>query len=390
MKVTYADRINELPPYLFEKIDQLKAEMQKKGADIIDLGVGDPDLPTPKPIVEVLQREAERPENHRYPFTRGMEEFRRSVADWYNRRFDISVNQATDVVSVIGSKEGISHVPVAFVNPGDVVLVPEPSYPVYAITTKFSGGEVSYMPLLEKNGYLPDLGAIDDDTARRAKLMYLNYPNNPTSAVVEESYFKDVIRFAKKHNIIVVHDAAYTELYFDSQRPISFLEVEGAMDVGMEIHSLSKTFNMTGWRVGCAVGNSEIVGGLGKAKSNMDSGIFQPIQAAAAFALDHADELSVPIRDIYRSRRDVLASALEKAGLVCETPTATFYFWVQVPDGYTSESFTALMLETAHIVVTPGSGFGPSGEGYIRLTLCTTEERLNEAGNRIVDAMKKA
>ena len=390
MKVTYADRINELPPYLFEKIDQLKAEMQKKGADIIDLGVGDPDLPTPKPIVEVLQREAERPENHRYPFTRGMEEFRRSVADWYNRRFDVSVNQATDVVSVIGSKEGISHVPVAFVNPGDVVLVPEPSYPVYAITTKFSGGEVSYMPLLEKNGYLPDLGAIDDDTARRAKLMYLNYPNNPTSAVVEESYFKDVIRFAKKHNIIVVHDAAYTELYFDSQRPISFLEVEGAMDVGMEIHSLSKTFNMTGWRVGCAVGNSEIVGGLGKAKSNMDSGIFQPIQAAAAFALDHADELSVPIRDIYRSRRDVLASALEKAGLVCETPTATFYFWVQVPDGYTSESFTALMLETAHIVVTPGSGFGPSGEGYIRLTLCTTEERLNEAGNRIVDAMKKA
>ena len=390
MKVTYADRINELPPYLFEKIDQLKAEMQKKGADIIDLGVGDPDLPTPKPIVEVLQREAERPENHRYPFTRGMEEFRRSVADWYNRRFDISVNQATDVVSVIGSKEGISHVPVAFVNPGDVVLVPEPSYPVYAITTKFSGGEVSYMPLLEKNGYLPDLGAIDDDTARRAKLMYLNYPNNPTSAVVEESYFKDVIRFAKKHNIIVVHDAAYTELYFDSQRPISFLEVEGAMDVGMEIHSLSKTFNMTGWRVGCAVGNSDIVGGLGKAKSNMDSGIFQPIQAAAAFALDHADELSVPIRDIYRSRRDVLASALEKAGLVCETPTATFYFWVQVPDGYTSESFTALMLETAHIVVTPGSGFGPSGEGYIRLTLCTTEERLNEAGNRIVDAMKKA
>ena len=390
MKVTYADRINELPPYLFEKIDQLKAEMQKKGADIIDLGVGDPDLPTPKPIVEVLQREAERPENHRYPFTRGMEEFRRSVADWYNRRFDVSVNQATDVVSVIGSKEGISHVPVAFVNPGDVVLVPEPSYPVYAITTKFSGGEVSYMPLLEKNGYLPDLGAIDDDTARRAKLMYLNYPNNPTSAVVEESYFKDVIRFAKKHNIIVVHDAAYTELYFDSRRPISFLEVEGAMDVGMEIHSLSKTFNMTGWRVGCAVGNSEIVGGLGKAKSNMDSGIFQPIQAAAAFALDHADELSVPIRDIYRSRRDVLASALEKAGLVCETPTATFYFWVQVPDGYTSESFTALMLETAHIVVTPGSGFGPSGEGYIRLTLCTTEERLNEAGNRIVDAMKKA
>lgn len=390
MKVTYADRINELPPYLFEKIDQIKAEMQKKGADIIDLGVGDPDLPTPKPIIEVLQREAERPENHRYPFTRGMEEFRRSVADWYGRRFGVSVNHETEVVSVIGSKEGISHVPVAFINPGDVALVPEPAYPVYAIGTRFCGGEVSYMPLLEKNGFLPDLGAIDTDTARRARLMFLNYPNNPTSAVADTSYFSDVVAFAKKYDIIVVHDAAYTELFFDAVRPVSFLEVDGAMDVGMEIHSLSKTFNMTGWRVGHAVGNREIVGGLGKVKSNMDSGIFQPIQAAAAFALDHADELSVPIRDIYRSRRDVLAAALEKAGLACETPEATFYFWVRVPDGYTSESFTALMLETAHIVVTPGSGFGPSGEGYIRLTLCTTEERLAEAGSRIIDAMKKS
>ncbi|MBN1880821.1 MAG: LL-diaminopimelate aminotransferase [Deltaproteobacteria bacterium] len=389
MKVTYADRINELPPYLFEKIDQLKAEMQKTGADIIDLGVGDPDLPTPKPIIEVLQREVENPLNHRYPFTRGMEVFRRSVAEWYNRRFEVHIQQDGEVVSVIGSKEGISHVPVAFVNPGDVVLVPEPAYPVYAITAKFSGGEVSYMPLLEKNGYLPDLSAVDDDTARRARLMYLNYPNNPTSAIADEAYFKDVVTFAKKHNIIVVHDAAYTELYFNTERPMSFLEVEGAKDVGMEIHSLSKSFNMTGWRVGFAVGNQKIVGGLGKAKSNMDSGIFQPIQAAAAFALDHADELSVPIRDVYRSRRNVLASALKKAGLQCSTPSATFYFWVRVPEGYTSESFTELMLKKAHIVVTPGSGFGPSGEGYVRLTLCTTEERLIEAGRRIVDAMKK-
>jgi len=390
MKVTYADRINELPPYLFEKIDQLKADMQKKGADIIDLGVGDPDLPTPKPIIEILQKEAEDPAHHRYPFTRGMEEFRRSVADWYGRRFEVSLNHENEVVSVIGSKEGISHVPVAFVNPGDVVLVPEPSYPVYAITTKFSGGEVAYMPLLEKNGYLPDLGAIDNDTARRAKLMYFNYPNNPTSAEADEAYFTDVVAFAKKHNIIVVHDAAYTELYFGSEKPMSFLEVDGAKDVGMEIHSLSKSFNMTGWRVGFAVGNREIVGGLGKAKSNMDSGIFQPIQVAGAFALDHADELSVPIRDVYRSRRDVLAAALKKAGLSFEMPSATFYFWVRVPEGYTSGSFAELLLETAHIVATPGSGFGPSGEGYVRLTLCTTEERLAEAGRRIVDAMKKA
>jgi LL-diaminopimelate aminotransferase len=312
------------------------------------------------------------------------------VADWCASRFEVSIDPGAEVVSVIGSKEGISHVPTAFVNPGDVVLVPEPAYPVYAVTTRFFGGEVSYMPLLEKNGYLPDLGAIDADTARRARLMYLNYPNNPTSAVAGKSYFEDVAAFAKKHDIIVVHDAAYTELFFDSERPVSFLEVDGAMDVGMEIHSLSKTFNMTGWRVGFAVGNDKIVGGLGKAKSNMDSGIFQPIQAAAAFALDHADELSGPIRDVYRSRRNVLATALAEAGLSCSTPPATFYFWVRVPDGYTSESFTALMLKKAHIVVTPGSGFGPSGEGYVRLTLCTTEERLAEAGRRIVDAMEKA
>ena len=232
MKVTYADRINELPPYLFEKIDRLKVEMQKEGADIIDLGVGDPDLPTPKPIIEVLQREAENPLNHRYPFTRGMEEFRRSVAEWYGRRFDVSVNHENEVVSVIGSKEGISHVPVAFVNPGDVVLVPEPAYPVYAITAKFFGGEVFFLPLLQKNGYLPDLGAVDDDTARRARLMYLNYPNNPTSAVAERAYFEDVVAFAKKHDIIVVHDAAYTELYFGSKRPMSFLEVEGGSGCG--------------------------------------------------------------------------------------------------------------------------------------------------------------
>jgi LL-diaminopimelate aminotransferase len=244
------------------------------------------------------------------------------------------------------------------------------------------------MPLLKKNDFMPDLGAIPNDVAKKAVLMYLNYPNNPTSAPAVEGFFKEVVAFAKKNNIIVCHDAAYTELYFDGKRPKSFLETPGAVDVGMEIHSLSKTFNMTGWRIGFAAGNGEIVGGLGKAKSNIDSGIFQPIQCAAAFALKNTDELSAPIREVYQKRRDVLSEAISAAGLDFVEPSATFYFWVSTPDGESSESFAELLLKKAHIVATPGNGFGKSGEGYVRLTLCTTEERLKEAGQRIVAAMK--
>ncbi len=388
MKIEYADRIKSLPPYLFDKIDTLKNEMKTKGADIIDLGVGDPDIPTPKPIVDVIKREVERGENHRYPFFKGMEEFRKVCADWLKERFGVSLNYVDELLSVIGSKEAISHIPVAFVNPGDVVLVPEPAYPVYAITSAFMGGEVHYMPLLAKNDFMPDLGAIPSDVAKRAVLIYLNYPNNPTSAQATDGFFEEVVAFANKNNIIVCHDAAYTELYFNDKRPRSFLETPGAVDVGMEIHSLSKTFNMTGWRIGFAAGNSEIVGGLGKAKSNMDSGIFQPIQYAAAFALKNTDELSQPIREIYRKRRDVLTEALSAAGLNFVEPEATFYFWVSTPDGESSESFAELLLKKAHIVATPGNGFGESGEGYVRLTLCTTEERLKEAGERIVSVMK--
>ena len=384
MKWEYAERIKRLPPYLFDRIDSLKNEMIKKGADIIDLGVGDPDIPTPQPIIEVLKREVEVAENHRYPFFKGMDAFREASADWYEGRFGVSLDADTQILSVIGSKEGISHIPVAFVDPGDIVLVPEPGYPVYAITTSFSGGEVHYMPLLQKNDFLPDLDKIPEDIAEKAVLMYINYPNNPTSASATGGFFRDVVEFAKKHNIIVCHDAAYTELYFNDRKPMSFLETPGAMDVGMEIHSLSKTFNMTGWRIGMAAGNRELINGLGKAKSNMDSGIFQPIQLAAAFALGHADELSGPIREIYKGRRDVLGAALSDAGLSFSTPESTFYFWVKVPGGETSESFTTLLLEKAHVVVTPGSGFGPSGEGYVRFTLCTFEARLKEAGERLL------
>ncbi len=266
MKISYADRIVKIPPYLFEQIDRIGNEMKAKGADIIDLGVGDPDIPTPRPIVEVLQEEAAKPENHRYPFTVGLLAFRRAVADWYKRRFGVALDPASEVVSVIGSKDGIAHIPLAFVNPGDVVLVPEPGYPVYGITTAFFGGHPHYMPLAADNDFLPDLSAIPRDVSRRAVLMFLNSPNNPTSSVAPRRYFEEVVAFAKKNNIIVCHDAAYTEVYFDDKKPMSFLEVDGAREVGIEIHSLSKTFNMTGWRIGFAVGNKEIVGGLGEGK----------------------------------------------------------------------------------------------------------------------------
>jgi LL-diaminopimelate aminotransferase len=389
MDIHYADRIKNLPPYLFDKIDRLKNEMEKKGADIIDLGVGDPDLPTPAPIIEALTRAAHDPQNHRYPSFRGMQGFREAVSRWYQKRFSLTLDPEREALSVIGSKEGLSHIPVAFVNPNDIVLCPEPAYPVYSIASSFAGGKVYEMPLRAENDFLPDLSHIPDDVARRAVLMFINYPNNPTAASATDDFFSDVVAFAEKNNIVVVHDAAYSELYFTGEKPKSFLETDGAKDVGIEIHSLSKTFNMTGWRVGFAVGNADCIGGFGKAKSNMDSGIFQPIQYAGIYALDHSDDLTPPLRATYGRRRNVLEEALTDAGLSFTSPDATFYFWVGVPKGETSESFTTLLLEKAHIVVTPGSGFGKSGEGFVRLTLCTEEQRLKEAGERITDVMKK-
>ena len=287
--------------------------------------------------MEVLSREAAKPENHRYPFTVGLSALRTAVAGWYSRRFGVMLDPNGEVISVIGSKEGLSHIPLAFVNPGDVVLVPEPGYPVYGITSAFVGAEVHYMPLVAANNFLPDLSAIPKAVAERAALMFLNYPNNPTSASAAPDYFRDVVAFADKHNIVVCHDAAYSEVYYGAKEPASFLAIDGAREVGMEIHSLSKTFNMTGWRIGFAVEKKEIVGGLAKVKSNMDSGVFQPIQLAAGWALDHAEELTPPIRAVYERRRGVLAEALSAAGLEYRMPEASFYFWVKTPKGQTSE-----------------------------------------------------
>jgi len=378
-----AKRIKQIPPYLFAEIDKKKEEMRRKGTDVIDLGIGDPDLPTPKPIIERLKKAAENPRNHRYPSYEGMIEFRTAVAEWYERRFGIKLNPVTEVLSLIGSKEGIAHIPLAFVNPEDIVLVPSPGYPVYRVSTLFAGGIPYFLPLRKENGFLPILSKIPPTVAKKAKLLFINYPNNPTSAVAERPFFEEVVAFAQRHQIIVCHDAAYSEIAFDRYRPLSFLEVEGAREVGVEFHSLSKTFNMTGWRIGFAVGHSEILSGLGRVKTNIDSGLFQAIQEAGTEALNHLDTPLPEIIDTYERRRDVMVNGLEEIGLEVDRPKATFYLWIRVPRGYTSAQFATLLLEQGGIVATPGNGFGEEGEGYIRMALTVDEERLREAIGRL-------
>ena len=381
--ITYAERIRTLPPYLFAAIDEMKQQAIARGVDIINLGIGDPDLPTPDPILERMQKAVTDPQHHQYPSSSGMLSFRTAVAGWYKRRFNVTLDPKSEVVTLIGSKEGIGHVPMAFIDPGDVVLVPSPGYPVYPVSAGFAGGIAHEMPLLKQNGFLPDLDAIPPDVAQKAKLMFLNSPNNPTSVIADKAFFSRVIAFAKEHHVIVCHDAAYSEIFYDGIRPSSFLEADGAMDVGIEFHSLSKTFNMTGWRIGFAVGRAEVIAGLSQIKSNMDSGQFQAVQEAGITALESDDRLTAGLRAIYQERRDVLVAGLRNLGLEFDTPSATFYVWIEVPEGYTSASFTAHLLEKAGIVTTPGNGFGAPGEGYIRMALTTTKERLAEAVDRL-------
>jgi LL-diaminopimelate aminotransferase len=378
-----AKRINDLPPYLFAEIDRKKRAALARGVDLIDLGVGDPDIPTPAPIVEKLIEGASKPANHRYPNSAGLMEYRQAVADWYRQRFGVKLDAEKEVVSLIGSKEGIANMAVAFVDPGDTVLVATPCYPVYHIGTAFNGGKNYFLPLTKENHFLPDLGAIPAEVARAAKLLWINYPNNPTAAVAEKDFFLRAIDFANKYNVIVCHDAAYTEMGFDGYRPMSFLEVPGAREVGIEFHSLSKSFNMTGWRVGMAVGNADLVAGLAQVKSNVDSGIFQAVQEAAIEALKLGDKIIEPSRNIFQERRDILIDGLRAAGLECDKPRATFYVWVSVPKGSTSADFTARLLDQAGVVTTPGNGFGAPGEGYVRFTLCVDKQRLKEVTERI-------
>ena len=378
-----AERLRQLPPYLFKEIDRKKAEVRARGVDIIDLGVGDPDLPTPGTIIMAMKKAVDDPANHRYPSYSGLNTFKETVAEWYGKRFGVVLDASTEVVSLIGSKEGIAHFPLAFINPGDVALVPSPAYPVYNIATIFAGGESYFMPLLGENRFLPDLKSIPGEVAERAKIMFLNYPNNPTSAIADLDFFKQVVAFAEKHDILVCHDAAYTEMAFDGYRPPSFLEVEGAKEVGIEFHSLSKTYNMTGWRIGFAVGNPVAVDGLGAIKSNIDSGVFQAIQLAGIEAIKGDQACVEEANRIYAKRRDLMVRGLRDSGFEVETPKATFYLWIRVPKGYTSARLATRLLEEAGLVVTPGNGFGEPGEGYFRIALTQNEKRLEEAVERL-------
>ena len=378
-----AKRLNNLPPYLFAEIDKVKRKLVAEGKDVINLGVGDPDLPTPNHIIEALYAAAKDPKNHQYALDAGMPVLRQAIAEFYKKRFGVVLDPATEVLPLIGSKEGIAHMPLAYINEGDCVLVPEPAYPAYQAAVTLAGGISYFMPLLEKNKYLPDFDQIDSQVAKRSKMMFLNYPNNPTGAVCDLNFFKTVLDYAQEHHILICHDAAYSEMAFDGFNPPSFLQVEGAKEFGIEFHSLSKTYNMTGWRVGFAVGNAAAIAALAKVKSNIDSGIFQAIQLAGVAALQGPQEPVVKNIAIYKERRDILIDSLNKMGWKVPKQQATFYVWVPVPPGFTSSELTKALLEKAHIVTTPGNGFGPSGEGYIRIALTVPKERLKEAVERI-------
>ncbi|OGW81108.1 MAG: LL-diaminopimelate aminotransferase [Omnitrophica bacterium RIFCSPLOWO2_12_FULL_44_17] len=377
------ERLKKLPPYLFAEIDRVKRELIAKGKDIIDLGVGDPDIPTPDFIIEVLAKAAKDSANHRYALDQGMPEFRKAIAEWYRRRFNVHLDPNKEILPLIGSKEGIGHIPLALINPGDVALVPDPGYPVYKSGVWFAGGEVSLMPLLQENDFLVDLKAVEEDIPERTKFMFLNYPNNPTAVCAPKDFFKKTVSFAHTHRIIICHDAAYTEVCYDGYRPPSFLETDGAKEIGVEFHSLSKTFNMTGWRVGFVCGNEKVISLLAKVKSNLDSGIFQAIQLAAVEAFKHDETVVKDNVAVYQRRRDILVDGLNALGWNVPKPKATFYVWVPVPSGYTSQELASKLLKDGGLVVTPGNGFGANGEGYIRMSLTVNESRIKEAVARI-------
>lgn len=385
MNFRLSERLSQLPPYLFAEVDAMKAEKIKQGVEIIDFGVGDPDLPTPEKVVESMKRAVEREQNQKYPSYEGMLSFREAVANFYDRRKNIKLNPEKEVIALIGSKEGIAHLPLAFVNPGDYVLIPDPGYPVYYGSTIFAGGKPYVMPLTKENGFLPDLQSIPDEITAKSVLMFLNYPNNPTAGVAEMEFIKEAVDFCIDNKIILAQDAAYSEISFD-YRVKSFLEYEDAFEVTVEFNSLSKTYNMTGWRIGFACGNPDVLSGLLKVKTNVDSGVFQAVQEASITAFNECDEDIEKNNRIYRERRNVLTKGLKEIGLKAETPKATFYVWCETPDGYDSMSFTKKLLNDAGVLVTPGIGFGKYGEGFVRFALTRDVEVVKKAVERIKSA----
>lgn len=379
----FAKRLDRLPPYLFVDINRRIADMRAKGIDIVTFAIGDPDMQTPSHIIERLCREAHVPANHRYPETDGLPELHEAIADWYQARFGVDLDPDTEVLPLIGSKEGIGHIAFCFVEPGTTVLVPDPGYPVYSMATMIAGGQPYYMPLLEADNYLPRLDTIPESVLSKTTLMWLNYPNNPTGAGAPLAFFERAVEFARAHNIAVCHDAPYTEVYFDAVRPPSFMQARGAKDVGVEFHSLSKTYHMTGWRIGMVVGNKDMIRALFTVKSNLDSGIPQAIQLMAVEALRGPQMVVDEHNAVLQRRRDKLLNVLDEVGLHARKPDGTFYVWARVPEGYSCVELTRELLEQVHIAVTPGIGYGASGADYIRFSITLPDDRLDEGVRRL-------
>ncbi len=369
-------RVQQLPPYLFVEISKKIAERKAEGKEVVSFAIGDPDIPTPPHIIERLCQAAQDPTNHRYPETEGLPQLRQAIAEWYRKRFGVSLDPDKEVLPIWGAKDGIAHIAFCLIDYGDIALVPDPGYPVYSIGTMFAGGKPYYLPLREERDYIPNLGDIPDYILSKAKLLWLNYPNNPTGAVADLDFFNRAVEFAKKHNLVVCHDGPYSEVAFDGYRPVSFLEADGAKEVGIEFHSLSKTFNMTGWRIGMAVGNAQLINALLRFKSNIDSGISQAVQYAAIEALTGPEDCIEEHNAIYQRRRDLIVEVLNNIGLEVKPPKASLYIWAKVPQGYTSVEFATTLLEEVGVVVTPGTGYGQHGEGYIRLSLTIPDAQL--------------
>ena len=379
----FSERMDRVPPYLFVQISRKIAEKKAQGIEVISFGIGDPDIPTPDYVIDALGEASHDAPNHRYPESEGLPEFREGVADWYHRRFGVKLDSVKEVISLIGAKEGIGHVAFCFLDAGDVALVPDPGYPVYAMGTLFAGGESYMLPLTEENDWLPDLDSIPDDVAGKAKLLWLNYPNNPTGAVADLEYYRKAVQFAENHDIAVMHDACYTEVAYDGYRPLSFLQAEGAMDVGIEFHSLSKSYNMTGWRIGMAVGNADMIDALLTIKSNLDSGVPQAVQHMAIEAMKRPLESVDERNAVYQARRDRIVPVLKDMGMKVESPKAGLYIWAGVPEGYTSAEFAEKLLEDTDVLMIPGGNYGAAGEGYIRLSITLQDDLIDKAIDRV-------
>lgn len=378
-------KVEKLPFYLFVEISKKIAEKKANGEDVVSFGIGDPDIPTPTHIIERLCKEAKNPVNQRYPESEGLPALRQAIAGWYEKRFGVKLDPEKEVAPLIGSKEGIANIAFCLLDPGDTALVPDPGYPVYAFGTTLAGARPYFMALTERTGYLPELEKIPQNILEKTKVMWLNYPNNPTGAVADLAFFNKAVAFAKKHNICICHDGPYSEVAYDGYKPVSFLQAEGAIDTGIEFHSLSKSYNMTGWRIGMAVGNAEVIDALKRMKSNLDSGIFQAIQYAAIEALTGPQDCIKEHNDIYQRRRDLIVETLNKMGLEAKAPQASLYIWAKVPEGFTSAEFAADLLEKVGVVVTPGSGYGRNGEGYVRLSMTVPDAVLIRGLSRMAD-----